>query len=80
MSGQDFGFLLFKKATQVPVREEGTKAGVAELQAFAHEELMKFFLVLILLCPPWPHLMLRALGADPGLHPGVWRVGSSPLG
>lgn len=55
----------------MPVREEGTKAGVAELQAFAHEELMKFFLVLILLCPPWPHLMLQALRADPKLHPSM---------
>lgn len=46
MSGQDFGCSLFEKAVkELPVAEEGTKAGVAELQAFAHEESMNFFLV-----------------------------------
>lgn len=35
---------LFK---ELPVAEEGTKLGIAELQAFAHEESMNFILALL---------------------------------
>lgn len=36
---------------KLPVAEEGTKPGVAELQAFADEESMNFFVAL--LCVSW---------------------------
>lgn len=51
MSGQDSGYSLFKRLPkcikELPVAGEGTKPGVAELQAFAHEESMNFFSALL---------------------------------